>query len=40
MTATAGPEPKDDGWMMSKVQRREAAVAVVMAEVMLKRESH
>ena len=38
--AAAGPEPKDDGWMTSEVQRRKAAVAVVMAEAMLKKESH
>ena len=30
--AAAGPEPKDDGWMTSEVQRQEAAAAVVMAE--------
>ena len=40
MTAAAGPEPKDDGWMTSKVQRRKAAAIVVMAEAMLKKESH
>ena len=40
MTAAAGPEPKDDGWMTSKVQRRKAAAAIVMAKAMLKRESH
>ena len=36
----ASPEPKDDGWMMLEVQRREAVAAIVMAEAMLKRESH
>ena len=46
MTATAGPEPKDDGWVTSEVQRRKAAAVVViaavvvMAEAMLKKESH
>ena len=40
MTAAADPEPKDDGWMTSEVQRRKAAAAVVMAEAMLKKESH
>ena len=40
MTVLVGPEPKDDGWMTSKVQRRNVAAAVVMAEAMLKRESH
>ena len=39
-TTTAGPEPKDDGWVTSKVQRRKAAVVVVMAKAMLKKESH
>ena len=40
-TAAAGPEPKDDGWITSKVQRREAAAAVVMAEALVKeRKSH
>ena len=40
-TAIAGPEPKDDGWMMSAVQRRKAATVVVMAEAMLKeKRSH
>ena len=37
--AVAGLEPKDDGWVTSEVQRRKA-VAVVMAEAMLKKESH
>ena len=40
MTTAASPEPKDDGWVTSEVQRRKAAAVVVMAEVMLKRESH
>ena len=31
---------KDDGWMTSEVQRQKAVVAVVMAEAMLKKESH
>ena len=35
-----GPEPKDDGWMTSEVQRREAAAAVMMAEALLKEGSH
>ena len=39
-TAAAGPEPKDDGWVTSEVQRRKAATIVVMAEAMLKKESH
>ena len=34
--AAAGPEPKDDGWMTSAIQRRKAATMVVMAEAMLK----
>ena len=38
--AAVGLEPKDDGWMMSEVQRRKAAAVVVMAEAMLKKESH
>ena len=38
--AAAGPEPKDDSWMTSEVQRRKAATTVVMAEAMLKNESH
>ena len=38
-TATAaGPEPKDNGWKTSEVQRWEAAAAAVMAEVMLRME--
>ena len=36
--AAAGPEPKDDGWMTSKVQRQEAASAVVMAEAFERKE--
>ena len=40
MTVAAGPEPKDDGWMTSEVQRRKAAAVVVMAEAILKKESH
>ena len=39
MTA-AGSKPKDDGWVTSEVQRRKAAAVVVMAEAMLKKESH
>ena len=39
-TAAAGPEPKDDGWVTSEVQRRKAAAVVVMADEMLKKESH
>ena len=38
--AAAGPEPKDDGWVTLEVQRRKAAAVVVMAEAMLKKESH
>ena len=34
--AAAGPEPEDNGWKMSEVQRREAAATVVMAEAMLR----
>ena len=40
MTAAADPKPKDDGWVTSEVQRRKAAAVVVMAEAMLKKESH
>ena len=40
MMAAAGPEPKDDGWVTSEVQWRKAASVVVMAEAMLKKESH
>ena len=41
-TVAASPEPKDDGWMTSEVQRRKAKAVVVMAEAMLKtkKESH
>ena len=39
-TAAAGPEPKGDSWMTSEVQRRKAAATFVMAEAMLKKESH
>ena len=39
-TATAGSEPKDDGWMTSEVQRRKAVAVVVMVEAMLKKRSH
>ena len=38
--AAAGSEPKDNYWMTSEVQRRKVAVVVVMAETMLKKESH
>lgn len=38
MTAVAGPEPRDDDWMMSKVQRQEATAAVVMAEALRKKK--
>ena len=37
-TAATGPEPKDDGWMTSAVQRRKAATVVMMAEAMLKKK--
>ena len=40
MTAAASLKPKDDGWVTSEVQRRKAAAVVVMAEAMLKKESH
>ena len=40
MTMAASPEPKDDGWMTSEVQRRKAAAVVVMAEAILKKESY
>ena len=40
MTGAADPKPKDDGWVTSKVQRQKAAAVVVMAEAMLKKESH
>ena len=36
----AGLEPKDDGWMTSEVQRCEATAATMMAEAMLRMESH
>ena len=39
-TVAAGPEPKDDSWVKSEVQQRKAAAVVVMAEAMLKKESH
>ena len=39
-TAAAGPEPKDNGWVTSEVQRRKAVAVIVMAEAMLKNESH
>ena len=39
-TTAASPELKDDGWVTLEVQRRKAAVVVVMAEAMLKKESH
>ena len=38
MTAVAGPEPRDDGWMTSEVQRQEATAAVVMAEAFSERK--
>ena len=38
--ATAGPEPKDDGWKTSEVQRRKATAAAMMVEAMLRMESH
>ena len=34
MTAVAGPEPRDDDWMTSEVQRQKATAAVVMAEAL------
>ena len=41
MTAVAGPEPRDDDWMTSEVQRQEATATVVMAEALSeKRGSH
>ena len=36
----ASPEPMDNGWVTSEVQRRKVAAVVVMAEAMLKNESH
>ena len=39
-TVAAGPEPKDDSWVTSEVQQRKATAVVVMAEAMLKKESH
>ena len=36
MAVIVGPEPKDDNWKTSKVQRREVAAAAVMTEVMLR----
>ena len=38
--AAAGPEPMDNGWVTSEVQQQKAAAVVVMAEAMLKKESH
>ncbi|RVW72843.1 hypothetical protein CK203_057167 [Vitis vinifera] len=40
MTAVAGPEPRDDDWMTSEVQRQEATAAVVMAEALNEKGSH
>ncbi|RVW34124.1 Disease resistance protein RPS5 [Vitis vinifera] len=34
----SGPEPKDDDWMTSEVQRQEATAAVVMAEAFSERK--
>lgn len=34
----AGPEPKDDAWMTSEVQRQKAAAAIVMAEGLKRKE--
>ena len=34
----ASSEPKDDDWKTSEVQRQEAAVAIVMAEAILRIE--
>ena len=39
-TAVVGLEPKDDDWMTLEVQRWKTAAAIVMAEAMLKKESH
>ena len=39
MTTAAGPEPKDDRWVTSEVQRRKAVAVVVMAEAMLKKKN-
>ena len=39
-TTATGPEPKDDGWMTSEVQRRKAAAVVVMTETILKKKSY
>ena len=36
MAVIVGPEPKDDNWKTSKVQRREVAAAAVMTEAMLR----
>ena len=36
--AAAGPEPKNDDWMTSEVQRQEAAVVVVMTEAFSERK--
>ena len=38
MTAVAGPEPRDDDWMTSEVQRQEATAAVVIAEALCEKE--
>ena len=37
--ATAGLEPKDNGWETSKVQRRETATTTTTAEAMLRMSS-
>ena len=37
-TMAAGPEPKDNGWKTSEVQRQEVATTVVTAEAMLRME--
>ena len=39
-TVAAGPEPKDDAWMTSEVQRQKAAAAVVIGWSVKKKGSH
>ena len=37
-TMAVGPEPKDNGWKTSEVQRQEVVTTVVTVEVMLRME--
>ena len=36
--AAIGPEPKDDDWETSEVQRQDVATAAIMVEAMLRME--